>query len=269
MTASKLFRVESFVAGLAIKAPCHVATTAPITLAGEQTVNNRALTAGMRCLVKNQASAVENGVYSVETSAWKRAGDFDGNRDVVGGTIVPVYDVTQDLFLFYVVDGDATALTPDVDSFTFSFLPLAGTSVDEQIQINNAFIDNSTVDNGRLIYATIETIDFDVNAYAVVANAVNFNCNEGQVGTIDLSPATGTVTLSITNVPAPVGRYFEIQMDIIQASGGHNITWPAGVKWPGGTAPTITATTGAIDVVHLWTRDGGSTWYGTFMQDFS
>lgn len=261
MTASKLFRVESFVAGLAIKAPCHVATTGAITLSGEQTVNSRALTAGMRCLVKNQADPVENGIYSVETSAWIRAGDFDGSRDVVGGTIVPVYDVGQDLFLFYVVDGNAEALTPDTDSMTFSFLPLAG-STTELTNINNASINNSEIND-----TTINTVNFATNEFVVSANAVVFNCANHQVGYIDLQPATGTVSLSITNVPAGTD-YFEIQMDIQQGSGGHDITWPASVKWPGGTAPVITATDNAVDVVHLWTRDAGTTWYGTFMQDF-
>jgi hypothetical protein len=34
-------------------------------------------------------------------------------------------------------------------------------------------------------------------------------------------------------------------------TGGRTVTWPATVKWPGGTAPTLTATANAIDVVGL------------------
>lgn len=84
------FRSDSFIASLAMKAPCVVYTTGAITLSGEQTVNSVAVVAGDRVLVKNQADASENGIYNVEIGAWTRAGDFDGDRDVVNGTLVIV-----------------------------------------------------------------------------------------------------------------------------------------------------------------------------------
>ncbi len=90
MTASTLFRVESFVASLAVKAPCRVATNANITLSGEQTVNSVAVVADDRVLVKDQTVASENGIYDASTSAWTRAGDWDGARDAIRGTIVIV-----------------------------------------------------------------------------------------------------------------------------------------------------------------------------------
>ena len=89
MTATQTFRVDGLVAGLGIKAPVVAVTNAAITLSGEQTVNSVAVTEGDRVLVKDQADACENGIYEVETGAWTRAGDWDGNRDVVNGTLVP------------------------------------------------------------------------------------------------------------------------------------------------------------------------------------
>ena len=74
MTALKNFRVDSFVSGLAIKAPVLVASSAALTLSGEQTVNSRVLVVGDRVLVKDQVDPIENGIYNVETSAWQRAG---------------------------------------------------------------------------------------------------------------------------------------------------------------------------------------------------
>ena len=72
----------------AMKVPVLAVTNAAITLSGEQTVNGVAVTAGERVLVKDQADSSENGIYTVETGAWARALDFDGNRDVVNGTLV-------------------------------------------------------------------------------------------------------------------------------------------------------------------------------------
>jgi hypothetical protein len=74
----------------AVKVPCIAATTANITLSGEQTIDGVACVAGNRVLVKDQTDASENGIYAVDTSAWGREPDWDGTYDVVKGTYVYV-----------------------------------------------------------------------------------------------------------------------------------------------------------------------------------
>jgi hypothetical protein len=81
--------------GVAIKTPCRVATTGAITLSAEQTIDGVACIAGDRVLVKNQVDQTTNGIYLVSTSTWTREPDFDGNRDVVLGTVVKVNSGTQ------------------------------------------------------------------------------------------------------------------------------------------------------------------------------
>lgn len=90
MTAVKNFRISSFVASAAIKAPVDTETTANITLSGLQTVNGVVLAAGDRVLVKDQTDQKENGIWVVDTSAWERASDWDGARDATNGTVVIV-----------------------------------------------------------------------------------------------------------------------------------------------------------------------------------
>lgn len=86
--------------GLPLKAPCRVATTANITLAGEQTIDGLAVVetnaAGLpdRVLVKNQTTASDNGIYNVSTGNWSRAKDFNGSHDVVRGTRIYVHSGT-------------------------------------------------------------------------------------------------------------------------------------------------------------------------------
>jgi hypothetical protein len=60
---------------------CRAATTANITLSGTQTVDGVALAAGNYCLVKNQSTASQNGVYVVSASAWTRATEFSTTLD--------------------------------------------------------------------------------------------------------------------------------------------------------------------------------------------
>lgn len=73
-----------------IAAPVIAATTAPITLSGEQTVDAVALLAGDRVLVKDQASGATNGIYVVSASSWTRAVDADTSGEVPAGLLVYV-----------------------------------------------------------------------------------------------------------------------------------------------------------------------------------
>lgn len=86
-TTDRVFGAES---SLAIKAPCKAATTANITLSGLQAVDGVSLAADDRVLCKDQTDASTNGIWIVDTGDWERAPDFDGNRDVTEGTLVPV-----------------------------------------------------------------------------------------------------------------------------------------------------------------------------------
>lgn len=40
------------------------------------------------------------------------------------------------------------------------------------------------------------------------------------------------------------------------------ISWPSSVDWPGGTAPTLTQTTSAVDIFVFTTVDGGTRVHG-------
>lgn len=75
-------------ASQAVKVPVVAATTANITLSGEQTIDGVACVTDDRVLVKDQTDASENGIYEVDTSTWTRTPDWDGSSDIVKGTYV-------------------------------------------------------------------------------------------------------------------------------------------------------------------------------------
>jgi hypothetical protein len=337
MSSQQNYRVDSFVSGLAIKAPVKVATTANITLSGEQTVNTVALLEGDRCLVKDQTNPVENGIYTVEQSAWQRAGDFDGNRDVVKGTLITVELPGGDFEIWQV-----TSATPNigVDSITIEKF-LTQTAVDPSLQdvtnvgavttatidmqdlvlteaaipagpgtgkgriwvktgnpnelwwtneagthtqlgtggtggLNNVIEDSTPELGGNLGCLDNEVQRAELKDYAVSSSsptisvgAITFDCTLGNAFQVTLNANITSITLS--NPPAS-GNYGEMTIKFVQdAIGSRTVAgWPASVKWPGGVAPTITitATTGT-DLIHLETWDGGTTWFGTVVQDFS
>ena len=76
--------VDAVVQGLDPKASCVAATTVNITLSGTQTIDGVALIAGDRCLVKNQTTQANNGIYVVSASTWTRSLDMDVWAEVPG-----------------------------------------------------------------------------------------------------------------------------------------------------------------------------------------
>jgi len=111
-------RLAGLNGSVGFKAPCRVATTAAITLSGEQTIDGVAIVAGDRVLVKNQSSGVDNGIYLASTGAWSRALDFDGARDARNGTLVFVTSgTTNGLYIFRLTATDP--LTVGVGSNTW------------------------------------------------------------------------------------------------------------------------------------------------------
>jgi hypothetical protein len=72
---------------------------------------------------------------------------------------------------------------------------------------------------------------------------------------------SGATTLTVSNTPAaPFVASFILELT---NGGSAAITWWAGVRWAGGTAPTLTAA--GLDLLGFYTRDGGLTWRGMML----
>lgn len=69
--------VDNAVQGVSPKQAVRVATTANITLSGNQTLDDVLTVDGDRVLVKNQTVPAQNGIYIAGAGAWTRAADFD------------------------------------------------------------------------------------------------------------------------------------------------------------------------------------------------
>ena len=105
--------------GLGLKSPVRVASTANLTLSGEQTIDAVAAVDGDRILAKDQSTGSENGIYIVRTGAWERAPDWDGSGDVVTGTMIFVTLGTTNTLRLYRVSTTGT-ITIGTTSVAFS-----------------------------------------------------------------------------------------------------------------------------------------------------
>lgn len=104
-------------------------------------------------------------------------------------------------------------------------------------------------------------VDSYNETYAAVtstSNATTVDCEAGNVFSHTLIENT---TFTFSNPPAS-GTAYGFTLKIVQDSTARTITWPASVDWAGGTAPTISANSGDVDVFVFFTHDSGTTWYG-------
>lgn len=113
------------------------------------------------------------------------------------------------------------------------------------------------LDGSTAMAGTIDMNNNEILSASTITFASEFNIGNGG-GTLFVDWADGqkqrvTLTASATAsfaAPSSVGSFL---LKIIQdGTGSRTIEWPSSVKWAGGTAPTLTTTTGAIDIVTFY-----------------
>lgn len=87
---------------------------------------------------------------------------------------------------------------------------------------------------------------------AVAVAALDIDCSAGVYFTKTIA---GSSTFTFSNPPV-AGTAFAFVLELTHTSG--TVAWPAGVRWPENTAPTLT--TGRTHIFVFVTDDGGARW---------
>ena len=80
----------------------------------------------------------------------------------------------------------------------------------------------------------------------------------GPAQIFDAQGSSGNVTFTFSNPTA--GMSYVLQL--VQGSTARTYTWPAAVKWPGGTAITVSATNNNVDLVTFFYD--GTNYFGSY-----
>lgn len=102
--------------------------------------------------------------------------------------------------------------------------------------------------SGKTITGLIETKGSLTSGTIIVADSGNYFT----------STVSGTISYTVVNTP-PSGSAYSFILELTNGGSG-TITWWSGVKWAGGTAPTLTSA--GKDILGFYTHDGGTTWNG-------
>lgn len=117
-----------------------------------------------------------------------------------------------------------------------------------------------TTDTQTLTNKTIEAGTF-TNGYTeevATANTSTAYTIDLANGSVQILTLTGNCTFTFPTATAGKSFILLLKQD---GTGSRTVTWPASVKWPSGTAPTITATASKLDK-YIFTADG-TNWYGS------
>lgn len=160
MTTTTADRRQGVNSGQAVKVAVKAATTANITLSGEQTIDGVSCVAGDRVLVKNQTTASQNGIYDVDTGAWSRSLDFAGAFNVRKGTLVYTNSgSTQASGWFVVTTSDP--ITIGTTSISFS-----------RLAINYVVKEQHTASAGQTVFTLGTAYQTGANGVAVFVDGI-------------------------------------------------------------------------------------------------
>jgi hypothetical protein len=217
--------------------------------------------------VTNQDTTAYNGI-SVQ-NRWAAAASiiFEGAMGW-NGTAVGYYPVFTIDGLGQVTINTNAPQTFVMGTYANGNIGFGNTAPAHKISVNGTtFLGGVTTHNANVAMANNNIINPILTGYtetevANTATTGSWTMNCGAANFFDLT-LTGNITVAPSNVPANCRVWSGTIAAKQDATGGRTITWPAGIKWPGGSAPPATTTANATDIWSLMTYDGGTTWVGS------
>lgn len=220
----------------------------------------------------------ENGVSVLQVCQRNIAGEWMDMLNAVDQTAVVRFRQSAAghprLAMFSASGTNKIVLGPETDSYIVSNVLGIGTdtpnvlyavdiagdvNTDSDYLTGGTVVINSSRDVVNARTASFGT-EYDNGSQAGPSYTVDWN--NGQKQTITL---TGNITTMNLTAPAGVGNFL---LRVVQdGTGSRTITWPASVKWPGGTAPTLSTGANAEDIVTFYYN--GTDYYGVASLNFS
>jgi hypothetical protein len=177
-----------------------VATTANITLSGEQTIDG-VLTSANRVLVKDQTTGSQNGIYVSAAGAWSRADDADVDPDITAGMLVYVENGTANGDQVFTCTNNGT-ITIGTTALVFQAI-----ATPQQVfvgkNVNGTSYTHVLNDGGkRLEFTNAAAKTFTVAPQSSVNSAVNTTIKLFNVGAglLTVAPGSGVTINSYRSV---------------------------------------------------------------------
>ncbi len=200
-----------------------------------------------------KSSAVTNAGAASDSAVVHNTGaeTVAGTKTFSSSPVVPTPTLaSQAANKTYVDDSVAGVSTPDATTTSKGIVQLAGDlagTADSPTVPGLASKVSTTNGGGETFF------DAGNSGAALALNAAN--------GNVQKVTLTANCTVSLAS-PAS-GVMCSLTLLVFQDGvGSHAITWPGSVKWGDAGAPSLTITASKMDIISLFTVDGGTNWYG-------
>ena len=168
------------------------------------------------------------------------------------------------------ITGNNTSSTKLSFNPSTGVLSTAGLTSTGAITYGGVTLTNAVTGTGKMVLDTSPTVNNPtvtnyvetVQALGTIGASTTFALTNGTVLTMTLTASTAC---TVTMPTATAGKSFILILT--QAATGMTTCTFTSVKWPGGTAPTITATASAVDIISFVAN--GTSWFGTYVQAFA
>ena len=248
MTSIAIDRTDGLSSSVAIKGPCRAATTANITMSGEQTIDGVAVVTDDRVLVKDQTTTSENGIYVVDTGAWRRAKDFSRTNDVKLGTkvfvVLGTVNVRSEWFAstFTLVGDDAIAFTRS-NQVSTAFMTTVNSSADDAAEARDLLgILDQTAYATRTLLKAIVPLTNQIAGLAEAGREGTFVFRAGDYSTHIAADVAEGVYIKADTIAANVGAWVRLAGYAIS---GYDLDWFGRVD--GNTTAGVTENNSAIE----------------------
>lgn len=114
---------------------------------------------------------------------------------------------------------------------------------------------NNLTTTGDIVNAGLKNYSLFKNELGNISGSVTVDVSSGNYAT---ATATGNITsMTFSGQSTTNASGFVLELT---NGGAFSVSWPASVKWPAGTSPTLTVA--GVDVLAFITDDNGTTWRG-------
>jgi hypothetical protein len=128
-----------------------------------------------------------------------------------------------------------------VQAYDADLVAWAGISTSSKVNTTDGTANNLTITSTKEVHSSIP------------ANNINLS-----LGNVFSKTISSSITFTVSNVPT-TDTVISFILELTNG-GSSTITWWPGMKWTGGSAPTLTAS--GVDLLGFYTRDAGNTWRG-------
>tara|TARA_R110000796_G_scaffold54348_2_gene127033 strand:- start:2168 stop:3379 length:1212 start_codon:yes stop_codon:yes gene_type:complete len=214
--------------------------------------------------------AVADGGTGAGTAALARQNlglEIGTNVQAFNSTLTEISGLAKTLNYFIVANGTAWTSKSPADTILslgvnataaqldYNAITTLGTSENEKVVTQSA---TGTVN----LTGVIKAASYQETYLSVSHGATNSTQLDCAASNNFSTTLTQNTSITFDNIPALDTAYsmvLEIQQDSVPSN--YTVTFPASINWAEGTAPILSTAANAIDIISLYTRDGGINWY--------